>query len=1226
MKWLRLLVWSMLAAASGAQAQIAFRAAAQASVAVGGTGGITFIGASASAASRNNCGNINPAIPGGNVDDVLIALANARENGATVTMTGWNEAYSDVFPGVGPEMQVKVYWRLATGTDPNTVTQSGTCSSIGAQIARFRGVDTAQPLETDPIPAGNVVRQVTANNVDTGSQTTTVADSMLVVAAFIEDDRTVTQGAGWSQAFDSAVNVTRDLGLSLHYRVEPTVGTFSALNWAHSGSSANNYGIIFALRPASPASPLTINVPAGTVANDVMIASITMRPCSNASGGACTTTINEPAGWTQVGTTIDQTTGAGTGGFGHRLAVYRRVAGGAEPASYTWSFGGTPVHAGAAGAILSFSGVDTANPVIADAGQTTGVARTHIAPSVDTGSETNAMLVTTHTVNSSGAWGVPPAGMTEQADIASLAAPNDLGLALGVYTESIPAAGPTGTRTATQPLTPNPAYDTGATYSLALRPGVSLAHYSIGASATTVANCDYVEVAIVGHDASHTSINVPSGRTVTLTSSTGTGVWQALLVSGGGTWVPSGANNGTATYAWPGGESGFTVRLRQSAVTSLSVNLNDGSATEGAGLDDPTISFVNSAFRISNGANAALAVGTQIAGKPSDTGFGAQSLFLQAIRTDTSTGACVSLFPKGGDVSVDVRAQCNNPATCTQNLSISSSAAASNSRTFVPGTAFGAMNYRFTTDNGEAPFVLNYADAGQLTLEFRAALPSPPANQLVQGTSNAFVTRPFGFAFRGANEATALAHGVDENSTVLAAAGDNFTMTLGAYKWAAADDANNNGVPDAGANIRDNGLTPNFAAATLVDPHHPTLLSANLAGVDGAMSRAGGAATVAAGEWSNGVATVTDWRYSEVGNVYLRAQSTDYLGDAAADLEGHSGNDGATSGYVGRYRPKHFAVSNPTRTNRSALGCPGAPTWSYMGEQFQLGFRLTAQNAQNATTANYTGAYAKLNPATFANWSLGARDGGTNLIPRINTLVSSSSGNWGNGIVDVTITTLIDRNSPDNPDGPFSSVNFGIAPSDGDAPAPVTMNALDFDADNNSVNERKNLGVTTELRFGRIRMENVVGSERLALPIQMEVQHWTGTATGFRRNTDDTGCTSVSRQNFTLGPYTANLAACETMVNEASVTFTGGLATVNLSAPGPSNDGTVQLTLNLGTASGNYCSAIGGGPFPAAVSAGMSYLRGRTTSGTWTDNPSARAAFGLYGGQPNNFIYFRENY
>jgi hypothetical protein len=29
---------------------------------------------------------------------------------------------------------------------------------------------------------------------------------------------------------------------------------------------------------------------------------------------------------------------------------------------------------------------------------------------------------------------------------------------------------------------------------------------------------------------------------------------------------------------------------------------------------------------------------------------------------------------------------------------------------------------------------------------------------------------------------------------------------------------------------------------------------------------------------------------------------------------------------------------------------------------------------------------------------------------------------------------------------------------------------------------------------------------------------------------------------------------------------------------------------------------------------------------TYTADPSSRAAFGLYGGQPNNFIYFRENY
>src|SRR6185436_8685076 len=151
MNRLRFLGLLALCAACSAQAQIAYRASASASAAAGGTGAITFVAAGA-AASRNDCGNITPAIPAGNVNDVLIALVNARENLATVTMASWNQAFSDIFPGTGPELQVKIYWRLATGADPNTVSQSGTCSSIGAQIARFRGVDTTQPLESNPIP------------------------------------------------------------------------------------------------------------------------------------------------------------------------------------------------------------------------------------------------------------------------------------------------------------------------------------------------------------------------------------------------------------------------------------------------------------------------------------------------------------------------------------------------------------------------------------------------------------------------------------------------------------------------------------------------------------------------------------------------------------------------------------------------------------------------------------------------------------------------------------------------------------------------------------------------------------------------------------------------------------------------------------------------------------------------------------------------------------------
>src|SRR5262245_16047512 len=66
-------------------------------------------------------------------------------------------------------------------------------------------------------------------------------------------------------------------------------------------------------------SGVTINVPAGTAQNDVMVASITVRPN--------TVTITAPAGWTLV-RRVNQTTGNA-----QSLAVYYRVAGAAEPAN-----------------------------------------------------------------------------------------------------------------------------------------------------------------------------------------------------------------------------------------------------------------------------------------------------------------------------------------------------------------------------------------------------------------------------------------------------------------------------------------------------------------------------------------------------------------------------------------------------------------------------------------------------------------------------------------------------------------------------------------------------------------------------------------------------------------------------------------------------------------------------------------------------------------------------
>jgi len=212
---------------------------------------IAHVGAGASS-TRNNCGNITPTIPAGSINDVLVAVVNSRESSATVTMPGWNLSYQATHPG--RDFVAYVYWRRATSAaangDPRTITQSGTCSSIAGQISRFSGVDSIQALESDPIPGTNVVIQ-NANHIDTGIQTTTVDGSMLLVASLIEDNSNVTEGAGWSQSFDSALNLTRDLGIALAYQLQTSAGAASIANWSIGGAD-RNFGIIFALRPALP--------------------------------------------------------------------------------------------------------------------------------------------------------------------------------------------------------------------------------------------------------------------------------------------------------------------------------------------------------------------------------------------------------------------------------------------------------------------------------------------------------------------------------------------------------------------------------------------------------------------------------------------------------------------------------------------------------------------------------------------------------------------------------------------------------------------------------------------------------------------------------------------------------------------------------------------------------------------------------------------------------------
>jgi MSHA biogenesis protein MshQ len=164
-------------------------------------------------------------------------------------------------------------------------------------------------------------------------------------------------------------------------------------------------------------------------------------------------------------------------------------------------------------------------------------------------------------------------------------------------------------------------------------------------------------------------------------------------------------------------------------------------------------------------------------------------------------------------------------------------------------------------------------------------------------------------------------------------------------------------------------------------------------------------------------------------------------------------------------------------------------------------------------------------------------------------------------------------------------------------------------------------------------MANRSGTARLDLPLRLEAQYYTGI--GFLINAEDS-CTSFAATAIGMGGYTGNLgpqAACKTALETpaGTVSFVAGSAQdLKLRKPGVANAGSVDLTVRLdaSSAASNTCTAIGAGAVSsgAASAANLGYLRGNWAgTGTYDQDPSARATFGIYK-NANEFIYFQENF
>jgi hypothetical protein len=723
-------------------------------------------------------------------------------------------------------------------------------------------------------------------------------------------------------------------------------------------------------------------------------------------------------------------------------------------------------------------------------------------------------------------------------------------------------------------------------------------HFGISDAGTAV-NCQASPVTITALSSTQTA--VPITGTIQVSTSTNHGDWS--LTTGAGVFVAGASNSGTASYTYSSADAGVvTLSLLDTYAETVTINVVDGTATQKSGnalpSQQPPLTFVPSGFRITNGANVGTTIGTQIAGKTST-----QSLALQAIRTDTNTGACTSVFASGTTALVNLGFQCNNPAACVagQTMTVTNNAVttsiASNPNGGVSNSTSVAL--KFSTANAEAPLALNYSDVGQVTL--RASYNIPLKSRAASGNTmvgaSQFVVQPYNFTLSNIH-CTNYASG--SCNTALGTPGNN----PGANS-AAGPEFMPAGQPFSATVTASNfagAATPNYGQET---PAQGVSLAANL------LLPAGGDAAAlnnpaAFGAFSAGVASGTAFNWPEVGIISLTPSVASYLGTGLVS--------GTTSADVGRFVPNGFAVA--LNTPLIGTACT-AGSYSYMGQPLTYAvapvITVTAQALGGATTRNYTGAFLKLTNASLT----GRTYTPTPASPALDTSglpaasVDPAIVDLGTGQATLTYSAgtglKFVRGSAIAPFNANLMLSENIIDSDGvAAPNPVSFGSgtgMSFSAG------------TTQY-YGRLALRDALGSELLDLPMQLTTQYYLSPTSGFTTNTADS-CTSAPAIAFSN--YQLHLTAGETCVRDSG-------------SPGVSGVGCAAAA----SAAERYLSTAAAGNFNLTLAAPGSGNSGAAsvtaTPPSWlqyswsaTTSPVGLATFGVFPG-PASRIYQREVY
>ncbi|WP_157496703.1 DUF6701 domain-containing protein [Hahella ganghwensis] len=357
----------------------------------------------------------------------------------------------------------------------------------------------------------------------------------------------------------------------------------------------------------------------------------------------------------------------------------------------------------------------------------------------------------------------------------------------------------------------------------------------------------------------------------------------------------------------------------------------------------------------------------------------------------------------------------------------------------------------------------------------------------------------------------------------------------------------------------------------------------------------------------NGSKTITDQKYDEVGVITLQALPvSDYFGQTV-------GSSSIVT--VGRFYPAYLGIT----ANVPEFEPPHTCGFTYQDQAFGYliapELTITAYNRNGGITSNYDSSFFKLTDPALSYVNNNATDRPSEWDEDTSGRVYSfKSGTPFDGVRELEIngdmfTHQKTNMTPASQDDPFEAsvdISFSaIALTDSDGvcyqSGPNTGTCLPLTI--------SNVG-GTQIRYGRLRMENAFGPETDPLTAPMQVEYWDGD--NFVVNDAD-DCTTYTTDNtwITMQNYTDNLDDGETKLEIDGSSGTtegfvkGGFDYGNskhlyLTAPGLGNDGSVELAPSVDV-----------------------WLQYDWDGDGNLDNPTSRATFGQYRGH-DRIIYWRE--